>query len=99
MVLAPRCGWRQKIVTTNDGVTDSEKLAMLKRLTELELECENLRKGRILFQRKRSDWYAFIKEAKAGYPLRHLLSVAGVSRSAYYAWAAQQAKTDFDHSC
>lgn len=43
--------WKQKMVTTGDGETDAEKLQMRKRIMELEIECEILKKAALIFSR------------------------------------------------
>ena len=43
--------WKQKMVTTADGEADAEKLAMRKRIMELEIECEILKKAALVFGR------------------------------------------------
>lgn len=43
--------WKQKMVTTGDGEADAEKLAMRKRIMELEMECEILKKAALIFGR------------------------------------------------
>jgi transposase-like protein len=43
--------WKQKMVTTADGEADAEKLAMRKRIMELEIECEILKKAALIFGR------------------------------------------------
>ena len=52
------------------------------------------KKGRTDLQQKRVRRFEFIGKEKAKYPLRGLLKVMKVSRSAYYAWAARAAKPD-----
>lgn len=43
--------WKQKMVTTADGEADAEKLMMRKRIMELEMECEILKKAALIFSR------------------------------------------------
>ena len=43
--------WKQKMVTTADGEADAEKLAMRKRIMELEIACEILKKAALIFGR------------------------------------------------
>lgn len=52
------------------------------------------KKGRTDLQQKRVRRYEFIEKTSEKYPLRKLLKVAGVSRSAYYAWAARKERRD-----
>ena len=44
-------GWKQKMVTTGEGEVDAEKLLMRKRIMELEMECEILKKAALIFGR------------------------------------------------
>ena len=43
--------WKQKLVTTTDGEADAEKLEMRKRIMELEIENEILKKAALIFGR------------------------------------------------
>lgn len=43
--------WKQKMVMTGDGEADAEKLAMRKRIMDLEMECEILKKAALIFGR------------------------------------------------
>ncbi|CAN5694103.1 hypothetical protein BH24ACI3_BH24ACI3_02260 [soil metagenome] len=43
--------WKQKMVTKDDGEPDRENLAMRKKIMELEMENEILKKAAIIFSR------------------------------------------------
>jgi transposase len=43
--------WKQKMVASENGEPDKEKLAMRKRIMELEMENEILKKAAIIFSR------------------------------------------------
>jgi transposase-like protein len=43
--------WKQKMVVNDAGEPDKEKLAMRKRILELEMECEVLKKAALIFGR------------------------------------------------
>ena len=43
--------WKQKMVVDESGEPDQEKLAMRKRILELEMECEVLKKAALIFGR------------------------------------------------
>jgi transposase len=43
--------WKQKMVTTTDGEADGEKLEMRKRIMELEIENDILKKAALIFGR------------------------------------------------
>ncbi|MCC7308916.1 MAG: transposase [Acidobacteria bacterium] len=41
--------WKRKMVATADGETDAKKLAMRKRIMDLDIECEILKKAALIF--------------------------------------------------
>lgn len=43
--------WKQKMVVNESGEPDKEKLQMRKRILELEMECEVLKKAALIFGR------------------------------------------------
>lgn len=43
--------WKRKLITTENGEVDQEKLEMRKRILELEMENEVLKKAAIIFGR------------------------------------------------
>ena len=43
--------WKQKMVVSDNGEPDKEKLVMRKRIMELEMEVEILKKAAIIFSR------------------------------------------------
>lgn len=86
--------WKQKMVVSDRGEPDNEKLVMRKRIMELEMDVEILKKAAIIFSRPGVARFGFIEKEKASYPMRIMFLCMKVSRTAYYAWVSRQAKPE-----